>query len=153
MRTAKRILALTLMIVVFGAVYASAQQAPAPAPAQQAPTPAPAPAATPAVKDIQSLAGKWTGWGTPASGSAFPMEVRINPDGSYTSMMGATSGKGQLKVVDGKISAEGHLSGPAGVAAGTGKSQATLATKRGKQVLSGAGRSDAGPFNYELTKE
>ena len=138
MQTAKRILALTLMIVVCGAVYAWAQQAPAP---------------TPAVKDIQSLAGKWTGWGTPPSGSAFPVEVRINPDGSYTSMMGATSGNGTVKVIDGKITTEGHLSGPAGVAAGTGRSQATLATKGGKQVLSGAGRNDAGPFNYELTKE
>jgi hypothetical protein len=123
------------MIVVVAVVYASAQQAP-----------------PPAVKDIQSLAGKWTGWGTPASGSAFPIEVQINPDGSYSSMMGATRGMGKLKVVEGKISTEGHLSGPAG--AGTaGVSQATLATKGGKQVLSGAGRNDAGPFNYELTKQ
>jgi|SRR5262245_34204908 len=136
MQAMKRILLLGLMVVVFGAMYAWAQQAP-----------------TPAVKDIQSLAGKWTGWGTPASGSAFPIEVHINPDGSYTSMMGAASGTGSFKVVDGKIVSDGHLTGPKGAAAGTGAGQANLATKGGKQVLTGAGRNDAGPFNYELIKE
>jgi hypothetical protein len=136
MLTAKRVLALALMFVVFAAVYASAQQAP-----------------TPAVKEIQSLAGKWAGWGTPASGSAFPIEVQINPDGTYTSLMGASRGTGTIKVDGGKITTEGHLSGPAGVAAGAGTSQANVTTKGGKQVLVGQGRNDAGPFNYELTKE
>jgi hypothetical protein len=140
MPTVKRILTVILMFVVLGAVYALAQQ----------------PAPNPAVKDIQNLAGKWSGWGTPASGSAFPIEVVIRPDGTYTSMMGATSGQGQLKAVECKITGittEGQLSGPAGVAAGTSASQATVETKSGKQVLSGAGRNDAGPFNYELTKQ
>jgi hypothetical protein len=135
MRTAKTILTVTLMLVVLGAISVSAQQ-------------------TPAVTDIKSLAGKWSGWGTPASGSAFPIEVQINPDGTYTAQLaGATAGQGQFKLVDGKITAEGHLSGPSGVAAGTGTSQATVQTKGGKQVMSGAGRNDAGPFNYELTKQ
>jgi hypothetical protein len=136
MKTAKRILALTLMLVVFAAVGASAEQK-----------------AAPAAKDVKSLAGKWKGWATPASGSAFPVEVVISPNGSYTSMMGATTGKGTIKMDKGKFMAEGHLSGPVGVAAGTGKSELSVATKGGKQVISGAGRNDAGPFNYELTKE
>ena len=135
METAKRILALTLMFVVVGAAYASAQQA------------------APAAKDVKSLAGKWKGWGTPPSGSPFPVEVTIRPDGSYVSLMGASSGTGTIKMEGGKFMTEGHLSGPAGVAAGTGKSQLTVASKGGKQVISGAGRNDAGPFNYELTKE
>ena len=136
MQAAKKILTFTLMFVVCGAIYAWAQQAP-----------------TQAVKDIQSLAGKWTGWATPASGSAFPIEVHINPDGTYTSLMGAASGTGSFKVVDGKVMADGHLSGPKGAAAGTGMSQATIATKGDKQVLTGAGHNDAGPFNYELIKQ
>jgi hypothetical protein len=136
MQTAKRILALTLMFVVVAAVSVSAQQA--------------APAAP---KDVKSLAGKWKGFATPASGSGFPVEVVIQPDGSYVSMMGATSGRGTIKMDGGKFTAEGHLSGPAGVAAGAGKSQLSVSTKGGKQVMSGAGRNDAGPFNYELTKE
>jgi hypothetical protein len=141
MRTAKRILVLTLMIVVCGAVYAPAQQAPAPAPAQQP---------TPAVKDIQSLAGKYTGWATPASGSAFPIEVVIGPDGSYTSMSGATTGKGKLKLAGDKITAEGQTGGGDPV---VGISQASVTSKGGKTVISGAGRNDRGPFNYELTKQ
>jgi hypothetical protein len=136
MQTAKRILALTLMFVVVAAVSVSAQQA--------------APAAP---KDVKSLAGKWKGFATPASGSGFPVEVVVQPDGSYVSMMGATSGRGTIKMDGGKFTAEGHLSGPAGVAAGAGKSQLSVSTKGGKQVMSGAGRNDAGPFNYELTKE
>lgn len=131
-----RVLVLALMLVVFLAVPASAQQAP-----------------SPAVQDIQQLAGKWTGWGTPASGSAFPIEVQINPDGTYTSRMGATTGTGKLTVAGGKIMAEGHLSGPAAAAAGTSKSEASVATKGGKQVITGQGRNDAGPFNYEITKQ
>jgi hypothetical protein len=137
MQTAKRILALTLMFVVVAAVSVSAQQQAAPA----------------APKDVKSLAGKWKGFATPASGSGFPVEVQVQPDGSYTAMMGATSGRGTIKMEGGKFMAEGHLSGPAGVAAGAGKSQLTVSTKAGKQVMSGAGRNDAGPFNYELTKE
>jgi hypothetical protein len=139
MRTVERILTVTLLFVL-GAVYASAQQ----------------PSALPtAVTDIQNLAGKWSGWGTAASGSSFPIEVVVKPDGTYTSMMGATSGQGRFKLVDCKITGittEGHLSGPAG--AGTpGVSEAAVGAKGGKQVLSGAGRNDAGPFNYELTKQ
>ena len=99
MQTAKRILALTLMFVVVAAVSVSAQQA--------------APAAP---KDVKSLAGKWRGSAVPASGSGFPVEVVIQPDGSYTSMMGATSGRGTIKMEGGKFTAEGHLSGPAGAA-------------------------------------
>jgi hypothetical protein len=33
------------------------------------------------------------------------------------------------------------------------KSQLTVATRGGKQVISGQGRNDAGPFDYELTRE
>jgi hypothetical protein len=131
MDRAKKLLALTLMVLVATAVYALAH---------------------PAVKDAKSLAGKWTGTARPPSGKAFPVEVQIQPDGSYTSMIGATTGKGSIKIEGGKIMAEGHLSGPAGVAAGVSKSQLTVTSKGGKQVISGAGRNEAGPFDYELTK-
>ena len=140
MRTVERILTITLMFVL-GAVYASAQQ----------------PSALPAaVTDIQTLAGKWSGWGTGASGSSFPIEVVVQPDGTYTSMMGATSGQGRFKLVDCKITGittEGHLSASAGGAGVSTVSQATVGAKGGKQVLSGLGLNDAGPFNYELTKQ
>jgi hypothetical protein len=129
------------------------QPSPAEKPAAAAVSASAQQAAPPAVKGLKDLVGKWTGWATSRSGSAFPMEVQINPDGSYIAMMGATSGRGAIKVDGSKIMAEGHLSGPAGADAGAGKSQLTVGTKGGKQVISGAGRNDAGPFDYELTKQ
>jgi hypothetical protein len=132
---------------------AKRQPSPAKKPAAAAVSASAQQPAPPAVKGAKGLAGKWTGWATATSGSSFPMEVQINPDGSYIAMMGATSGRGTIKVDGGKIMAEGHLSGPAGVGAGAGKSQLTVGTKGGKQVISGTGRNDTGPFNYELTKQ
>jgi hypothetical protein len=137
MMITKRVLTLALMLVLFMVVPALAQQA-LPAPPGQ---------------ELQKLAGKWSGWGTGTSGSAFPIEVQIQPDGSYVSRLDTTSGQGVVKIDGGKITTEGHLAGPAGVQAGTGTSQVTLGTKGGKQTLSGQGRNAAGPFNYELTKE
>jgi hypothetical protein len=138
---AKGVLALVLTLVLFMAVSALAQQA----------LPMP---------ELQKIAGKWSGWGTGTSGSAFPIEVQIQPDGTcsawtttYVSKMESTSGQGVIKLDGGKITTEGHLHGPAGTMAGTGMSQVTIATKGGKQVMSGQGRNAAGPFNYELTKE
>lgn len=139
MRIVERILTVTLMFVL-GAVYASAQQ----------------PSALPAaVTDIQKYAGKWSGWGTAASGSAFPITADVKPDGTYTTMMGTTSGQGRFKAVDCKITGittEGHLGGPGGAGA-AGMSQAWIGAEGGKLVLSGIGRNDGGPFNYVLTKQ
>ena len=134
-RTARTILLLTLMFVVFAAAYVSAQQA---LPGQ----------------DVKSLAGKWVGWGTPTSGSTFPLEVQVEPDGSYTSTMGATIGKGTIKMDGGKLMAEGQLvTGTGTAAAGVGKSQLTVTSKDGKQMISGAGRDERGPYNFQLTKQ
>jgi hypothetical protein len=126
--SAKKLLALTLMLIVIGAVHVSAQ----------------------AVTDVKALAGKWKGWGTGSSGSGFPIEVQINADGSYTSQMESGRGSGTFKVADGKITTSGQLSGPNPTPTA---SQVTLTTKAGKQVLTGQGHSDRGPYSFELTKE
>src|SRR5438034_6553513 len=128
MVSAKKILALTLMLIVVAAVQVSAQ----------------------AVTDVKALAGKWKGWGTGSSGSGFPIEVQINPDGTYTSIMDTGRGTGTFKVAGGKITTSGHLSGPNPTDTAA---QVTLATKGGKQVLTGQGRSDRGPYSFEVTKE
>jgi hypothetical protein len=133
MRTAKRILGLTLMFVAFAVTYASAQQA--------------------MVQDVKSLAGKWVGWATPTSGSNVIVEVDVNPDGTYTSKWGSTMGQGVIKNEGGKLMAEGNLITGAGVAtAGTGRSELTLSSKNGKQVISGNGRDQQGPYSFQLTK-
>jgi hypothetical protein len=129
MRTARTILGFTLMFVVFAAASVAAQ-------------------------DVKSLAGKWVGMASPTSGSNVPLEVEVKPDGSYTSKWGSTMGKGAIKMDGGKLTAEGNLiSGTGTAAAGTGKSELTLTSKDGKQVISGTGRDSGGPYNFQLTKQ
>src|SRR5262249_11797376 len=92
MRTRRAILFLTLVFVVFAAGYVSAQQA---LPGQ----------------DVKSLAGRWSGWLVPTTGSPnVPVEVQVEPDGSFTSTIGGSSmEKGTIKMVGGKLTSEGQL--------------------------------------------
>ncbi len=130
MRTARTILGFTLMFVVFAAAYGSAQD------------------------DVKSLAGKWLGYASPTSGSQVTLQVEVMPDGTYTSRWGTTSGKGVIKKEGGKLMAEGMLvSGASTAIAGVGKAELTVTTKDGKQRISGIGRDQQGPYNFELTKQ
>src|SRR3954453_5898971 len=92
MRTARTMLGFSLMFVALVAGSVSAQQAMV-------------------GQDVKSLAGKWIGWATPTSGSAFPIEVEVQPDGSYTSQMRSTLGNGVIKQDGSKLVAEGHITG------------------------------------------
>ena len=133
MRTARTVLGLTLMFVVFAAAYVSAQQA--------------APA------DIKSLAGKWSGYASPTRGSNVPLEVTVKPDGTYASKWGGQNGTGTIKMEGGKLMADGHLLyGTGATTAGTGRAELTLTKKDGKQMISGVGRDNDGPYNFQLTK-
>src|SRR5262245_19596239 len=128
-RTIVVLVVTAVMLGVFAAAYVSAQE-------------------------IASLAGKWRGFASPTRGSNVPLEVEFKPDGSYMSKWGSTMGKGMVKKEGGKLIAEGQIvMGSAAVAAGTGKSELTLTTKDGKQVMSGTGRDQDGPYNFQLTKE
>ena len=131
MRTSRTILGFTLMFVVFAAAYVSAQQ-----------------------PDIKSLAGKWRGYAIPTRGSNVPLEIEVKPDGSYTTNWGGKSGVGRITMEGGKLMADGHLLyGTQTTTAGQGKAELTLTTKDGKQKMSGAGRDNDGPYNFELTKQ
>ena len=123
---------LALVVVACAAAGVSAQQA---LPAQ----------------DVKSLAGKWVGWMTPSNQV---LEVQIQPDGTYTSTSGTTTGEGTIKMDGGRLMADGHLvTGPNATTAGAEKSELTLSSKAGKQVLSGTGRGNAGPYSFQLTKQ
>ena len=131
MRTARTILGFTLMFVVFAAAYVSAQE------------------------DVKSLAGKWLGYATGTGGTQTTLQVEVKPDGSYTSQWGSTTGKGVIKNEGGKLMAEGNLvTGASTAIAGVGKSELTVTKKDGKpHRVSGVGRDQQGPYNFDLTKQ
>jgi hypothetical protein len=123
---------LALMVVAFAAAGVWAQQA---MPAQ----------------DVKSLAGKWVGRMTPSNQV---LEIQIQPDGSYTSVRGTTTGQGTITMDGGRLMADGHLvTGPNVTTAGPEKTQLSLSSKGGKQVISGTGRDNEGPYSFQLTKQ
>jgi len=106
-----------------------------------------APAAT--ELDIKTLVGKWDGWWI--GGNSSPAEVTINPDGTYVSRLGAVSGTGTFRIVNGVILTEGHLSG-ARAPLSDRTATVTLVQKDGAAVLTGYGRTSDGPYSFTLTK-
>ena len=101
--------------------------------------------------DVSGLAGKWVGRMTPSNQV---LEIQVQPDGSYTSIRGTTTGQGTITMAGGKLMADGHLvTGPNVTTAGDEKAQLTLSNKGGKQVLSGTGRDNDGPYAFQLTKQ
>src|SRR5262249_8971566 len=134
MKIPRMLLALASLLVVFAAAYVAAPQ-------------------VASGQDIQRLAGRWIGWMSPTRGSSVPIEVDVKPDGSYTSKWGSREGRGVVRMEGGKLMAEGQLAtGTGQPAQGTGKSELNLTVKDGKQTITGIGRDDEGPFNFQLTK-
>jgi hypothetical protein len=102
-------------------------------------------------QDVKSLAGKWVGRITPSNEI---LQVQIQPDGSYTSERGTTTGEGTIKMDGSRLMADGHLvTGPNAAVAGAEKAELTLSSKAGKQVISGTGRDNEGPYSFQLTKQ
>jgi hypothetical protein len=100
--------------------------------------------------DVASLAGRWDGWMKGTGGTSAPVQVTVNPDGTYSSTIGASSGNGTFEVVNGQVRTQGHLSGSA---FGAGRqSVVTLAERGGRPVMVGEGRDDRGPYSFELMK-
>src|SRR5215470_2599574 len=102
-------------------------------------------------QDVGSLVGKWVGRIAPSNQV---LVVQIQPDGSYTSTSGTTTGQGTIKMVGGRLMADGNLiTGPNVSTAGPEKAELTLSSKAGKQVISGTGRDNEGPYSFQLTKQ
>jgi hypothetical protein len=106
-----------------------------------------------AVSDVKSLSGKWLGYATgTGAGAPNPIELTINPDGTYTSRTAAQLQSGTVTVSNGVISfMRGGASGTS-VSVLTA-STAVLQERGGKRVLVGQGRSDYGPYSYEFTEQ
>ena len=105
-----------------------------------------------AVKDLSSLAGKWTGWIRTTGSGSIPATFELSPGGDYTTRTEGfnTVGKAQLK--DNAIVLVGTGgSGRLGVSGRT--STASIIERGGVLVMSGSGRDDIGPFDFEFTKQ
>src|SRR5262245_14472174 len=105
------------------------------------------------VSDVKSLAGKWLGYATgTSSGASNPIELTINPDGTWTSRIGAQVQSGVVSISDGRINfVRQSASGTATTVLQS--STADLTERDGKRVLVGQGRSDYGPYTYEFTQQ
>ncbi len=105
------------------------------------------------VTDVKSLSGKWLGFATgPSAGAPNPMDLTINPDGTWFSRTGAQHQSGTVSISDGKITfSRGSASGSSTTLFQS--STAVLQERAGRRVLVGQGRSDVGPYSYEFTEQ
>lgn len=91
------------------------------------------------VKDVGEIAGKWEGTGT-GPGGAVGVTSTINPDGTFTSIIGERKFTGKIQVVDGKLRGKGDQTGNTGTW--------SLHEDKGKRIL--VYRSDDGRIGAEL---
>ncbi len=100
---------------------------------------------------LTSLTGTWQGGLIGQAGGLVPMGVTVNPDGTYVTAAENYSSRGTASVRDGSFVLQ-----PTGTPAGQAPEQNAVATLSqrddGALVLTGAGRSDAGPFSFVVTK-
>jgi hypothetical protein len=105
------------------------------------------------VSDVRSLSGKWLGYATgTAAGAPQPIELIINPDGTYVSRIGGQVQSGRISVSSGKVS---FVRDAASATSTTviAASTAILQERGGRRVLVGQGRSDYGPYSYEFAEQ
>jgi hypothetical protein len=104
------------------------------------------------VSDAKSLSGTWLGFATgTGAGAPNPIELTINPDGTWTSRTGAQVQGGTLSLKDGRIVFT-RTQATAGSSTVFQASTAVLQERGGQRVLVGQGRSDYGPYTYEFTE-
>jgi hypothetical protein len=101
--------------------------------------------------DLASLAGRWEGFGTGPGGASTRTTFGIAPEGRYTAQIGAFTSTGMLRIADGQL-----VTVPEGAARGAFATDhgATIEVRErdGGLVLFGDGRSDRGPYSFEVTR-
>lgn len=99
--------------------------------------------------ELKSVAGTWQGGLIGQTGGLLPMGVTVNADGTYATKAEAYSSQGTASVRDGTL-----LLQPAGTSQARERTvMATLSQRDdGALVLTGSGRSEAGPFSFVVTK-
>lgn len=99
--------------------------------------------------DLKTLAGTWQGGLVGQTEGLLPMGVTVNADGSYVANAEAYSSRGLARVSDGRLVFQPDSAG----GASSDPTAATLSQRDdGALVLTGSGRSAAGPFSFVVTK-
>ena len=106
-----------------------------------------------AVKDFSMLAGKWNGWIRMTGGGSSPATFEMTSNGDYTTRTEGFNTQGKAEVKDGAVILVGTGgSGRLGVSGR--RSTASLSERAdGVLVLTGSGRDDIGPFEFEFVKQ
>lgn len=104
--------------------------------------------------DLPSLAGKWNGTLTLASGTSTQGTLDMAPSGDYTVQAAGFSAAGRAQVRDGNLTlVPSATSGGGGARTGERSSVASLSERSdGMLVLRGSGSSASGPFNFEVMR-
>ena len=106
--------------------------------------------------DLPALAGTWAGSVTPPAGGTGAVAnqgtLTLSPNGDYVARAGAFTAQGKAEVRNGALMLT-STSTSGGMATGQRTSTATLSERSdGTMVLTGFGHSDAGPFNFEVSR-
>lgn len=105
------------------------------------------------VSDVKALSGTWLGYATgTGAGAPNPIELTIQPDGTWTSRIGAQAQGGVLSLRDGRIVFT-RTGASAGSSTVLQASTAVLQERGGKRVLVGQGRNDYGPYSFEFAEQ
>ena len=102
--------------------------------------------------DLPSLAGKWNGTLTLASGTSTQGTLDMAPSGDYTVQAAGFSAAGRAQVRDGNLTLVPSATSGGGTV-GQRSSVASLSERSdGMLVLRGSGSSSSGPFNFEVMR-
>ena len=106
-----------------------------------------------AVKDLAPLAGKWSGWIRTTGSGSFPATFELTPGGDYVTRTEGFNTQGKAQIKDGALVLVG--TGGTGRLGVSGRTSTASITERpgGVLIMTGSGRDDIGPFDFEFTKQ
>jgi hypothetical protein len=105
--------------------------------------------------DLPSLAGKWAGTIVLPSGNTRRGTLDLSPTGDYVVQTAGFGAAGKAEVKDGQlVLVPTATSGGGGSMTGPRSSTASLSQRPdGALVLTGSGRSAAGPFGFDVVRQ
>jgi len=105
--------------------------------------------------DMPMLAGKWSGMLTLPTATAVPGTLTLSPDGTYSASAGAFMAQGKATIKDGALNlmATSQTGGLSAIMGDSSSSASLTERQGGTLVLTGYGKSDRGPFYFEVTKQ